>query len=86
MSQSALNIDSLSATTGSLIAQDVGELRVGTADVIQEIFLLDPLHRQLDGPVFPVRILEQIFFPVKVTIDSLASPVLLNDNNYMHEI
>ena len=82
----ALNIDHMSTTILSLVAQNVGEVRLVTPDVIQEIFLLNPLHRQLDGPVFPVRILEQIFFPVKVTIDSLASPVLLNDNNYMHEI
>ena len=48
-------------------AQNIGEARLVTSDVIQEIFLLHPLHRQLDGPVIPLGILKQIFFPDRVS-------------------
>ena len=82
----ALHIDPVSPTTGGLVAQDVGEVRLVTVDVIQEIFLLDPLHGQLDGPVLPLSVLEQIFFPVKVPIESLASCVLLSQNNQMTKV
>ena len=75
-----LNIDSMSSTTGGLVAQDIREARLAPSDVLQEVFLLNPLHRQLDGPVLPLSILKQIFFPVKVPIESLASSVLLKQS------
>ena len=71
-----LNIDRVSSTTEGLVAQDVGEVRLVTTDVLQEVFLLNLLHRQLDGPVFPLSVLQQIFFTVKIPIESLASCVL----------
>ena len=40
-----LNIDRVSSTTEGFVAQDVGEVRLVTPDVLQEVFLLDPLHR-----------------------------------------
>ena len=72
----ALNVDRVSPPTGALVAQDVSEVRLVTPDVIQEILHLDPLHSQLDGPVLPLSVLKQIFFPVKVPIECLASSVL----------
>ena len=57
-----LNIDRVSPARQALVAQDVGEAPPG------HLIHLHPLHGQLDGPVFPLRILQQIFFPVKVTI------------------
>ena len=75
-----LNINRVSPFTRD-VAQDIGEARVGTSDVLQEVLLFHLLHRQLDGPVFPLSILKQIFFPVKVPIEFLASCVLLNQDN-----
>ena len=75
----ALNIDRMSTFTLH-VAQNIGEARLVTSDVLQEVFLLHPLHRQLDSPVLPLSILKQIFFPVKVTIESLASSVLLEQS------
>ena len=40
-----LNINRVSSITGALVAQDVGEVGLVTPDVLQEVFLLDPLHR-----------------------------------------
>ena len=77
----ALNIDRVSTTIVGAVAQNIGEARLVTSDVIKEFFLLHPLNRQLDGPVIPLRILKQIFFPVKVPIEFLASSVLLSKNN-----
>ena len=82
----ALNIDRVSSTIGALVAEDVGEARIVTPDVLQEVLLLHLLHRQLDGPVLPLSILKQIFLTVKVPIELLASCVLLNhdiDNQHI---